>query len=298
MPRHKHPILHRLLHRAGFTLLDVTIALAVVALVAAAATPVMLRQAQIRQAERTAEEMLLIGDAAKFWYKDHDDTWPPSIEAMKDEGYLPSAFSGVSPFGTNYATTAGSPNFRVGVELPADLATAISTKLPLSSVASGGGSTSTAEYEMPPPGASADQTGLVQEVVATYAPTQDTLNTWWTNTGLVGSITPRFDDSVIEATAYLPHAYTYSSQCEYRIGHFRIRNETDNADSDRVVIGARSAPSSGIGYIHTPALVNMRYTVDSTAPRTFRVQFMSDTSCAAVGTGSTTKTLILREIKQ
>lgn len=146
---------------------------------------------------------------------------------------------------------------------------------------------------------------ILQEVVATSTEQDSTTSQTFQNTSLSASITPLRSNSVIEAIAFVPvaNAQRGSGSQNLRQGSFRLRNATDDATlgtsrfgRDLVEDSSESAPS------YAPVIVMGRFTVNSTAERTIRLQFSSGQSGTRViavgGAAGSPLTLRLREIAQ
>jgi hypothetical protein len=146
---------------------------------------------------------------------------------------------------------------------------------------------------------------VVQEVIATRTTADVVTATTFTDTGLSAAITPLYNNSIIEAIAVIPRAHVYATGAggvAHHQGQFRLRNSTNSVDGDRFRIGRlRTTTSDTGGQLYVPATVLMRYTVTSTAARTFVLQAEVYGSDMAISTGAETYakcSLILREIKQ
>lgn len=101
----------------GFTLLELAVVLAALALVSTAVIPFFVRQAEITAAYRTTKEISTIQEASK-WYYVNNKTWPASIETLKTAGLLNPSWSSSNPWGNNYATSATGTSFTVTTLVP------------------------------------------------------------------------------------------------------------------------------------------------------------------------------------
>jgi len=108
----------RRLRHAGFTLVEVALAMAMLSLLAAAIVPVAIRQVELRFAQRTGREVSLIQDGAKWFYVDQR-RWPTSIAELQTGQYLNASWNGLTPWGQPYTLTQTSTSFSVSAPVPA-----------------------------------------------------------------------------------------------------------------------------------------------------------------------------------
>lgn len=142
----------------GFSMLELALGMAVLALVAGAVTPVAIRYVRQEAAHKTAREVRTVLDAAKVFYVVHQ-RWPNGLTELRTSGDLPAAF-GTSPFGTNYSGSVTGSQFQVTVDVPNDVAAAVERVLPLTtSVPASANTTITAV--MPVPGLSSETSVLL-----------------------------------------------------------------------------------------------------------------------------------------
>ena len=107
----------RRLH-AGFTLVEVALAMAILSLLAAAVVPVAIRQVELQFAQRTGREVSLIQESAKWFYVDQR-RWPASIAELQSSRYLNPSWNGLTPWGQPYTLTRTSASFSVSAPVPA-----------------------------------------------------------------------------------------------------------------------------------------------------------------------------------
>ena len=107
----------RLVH-AGFTLVEVALAMAILSLLAAAVVPVAIRQVELQFAQRTGREVSLIQEGAKWFYVDQR-RWPTSIAELQAGRYLNPSWNGLTPWGQPYALAQTSTSFSVSASVPA-----------------------------------------------------------------------------------------------------------------------------------------------------------------------------------
>ena len=137
----------------GFTLIELAIALAVLALLASVAVPYAATQIRNQAAEKVAREMLAIADAAKSYYL-ANAAWPANLSILQEAGYLPAVWGATNPFGNAYTVTSGT-TLTVASTVPADLAPTVARLVPLGTQAAVAGGTTVAG-SWPRPGQSSD----------------------------------------------------------------------------------------------------------------------------------------------
>ena len=103
---------------AGFTLVEVALAMAILSLLAAAVVPVAIRQVELQFAQRTGREVSLIQEGAKWFYVDQR-RWPASIAELQNGRYLNPSWNGLTPWGQPYTLTQTSTSFSVSAAVPA-----------------------------------------------------------------------------------------------------------------------------------------------------------------------------------
>jgi prepilin-type N-terminal cleavage/methylation domain-containing protein len=107
----------RRLH-AGFTLVEVALAMAILSLLAAGIVPVAIRQVELQFAQRTGREVSLIQEGAKWFYVDQR-RWPASIAELQSGQYLNPSWNGLTPWGQPYTLSQTSTLFSVAAPVPA-----------------------------------------------------------------------------------------------------------------------------------------------------------------------------------
>lgn len=151
--------------RGGFSLLEISAVLAMIAIVTASVLPLVLGRAQQEAAHAAARDMAAILDAAKNFYASrpvNDLRWPSGLDELRASGFIPQSFSAVTPFNTPYAAAPDSSGsfFTVRAEFPGTLAAGIARQLPLSTTTTAAAGEIVAG-SVPVPGLSADLTQVL-----------------------------------------------------------------------------------------------------------------------------------------
>jgi len=113
----------------GFTLLELAVALAGLAIITTAAIPYFIRQAEVAAAQRTTKEVSSIQEAAK-WYRVQNDAWPASVATLQTAGYLNLSWAAQNPWGNAYSISSNSTSLTVTATLPDSMGGILSRVLP------------------------------------------------------------------------------------------------------------------------------------------------------------------------
>lgn len=148
----------------GFSLLELTIVLIIITILASAIVPQLINGYLIKAANKTALDMSSIEEASRAYYLENNN-WPTNIAALQTGNYLPSTWNVINPFGlsasapSNYTYNISStgPALTVSTFVPTAAEPTIQNLLPVTSV-SGNTINSTVSV---PGGASSLQTGTI-----------------------------------------------------------------------------------------------------------------------------------------
>jgi prepilin-type N-terminal cleavage/methylation domain-containing protein len=134
----------------GFSLLEATVVIIILTILASAAIPVLSRSFIEKAANKTALDMSAIEEAARAFYIDNNkwpdnSAYPTAIAALQAGNYLPSAWNAVNPFGASsggasgyaYSTSSNASSFTVYTFVPASAAPMVQNLLPTSSMSAG-----------------------------------------------------------------------------------------------------------------------------------------------------------------
>lgn len=154
-------------YKKGFLLVELSIALALMAMLAGAIIPSFIKSIQITAGEKTAKEITIIQEAARIYYIDHD-TWPADLQVLQTNGYLNSAWVTNNPWSNAYSPSSTTNTYTVSTTLPAEWTQLVGSYLP--SVVINGESISSSISR---PGSSAIaevRTGAIEMWATTTAP--------------------------------------------------------------------------------------------------------------------------------
>ncbi len=98
-----------LTNNKAFSLLEVTVVIIILTILASGAIPVLSRSYIEKAGNKTALDMNAIQEAVRAYYIDHNkwpdnSVYPTAIAALQAGNYLPSSWNGINPFGVNAAT--------------------------------------------------------------------------------------------------------------------------------------------------------------------------------------------------
>lgn len=131
----------------AFTLIELSIVLAIVGVMAASLITNQLEQLQVKLAQVTAEEVRIIQQAAMKYYVDKSGNWPNVTGNLTNEGYLNPNWDENNKFGNGYVLASSDKNLTVSTQVPVKYAYVFNQSL---SQISWSGNTLTSQ--IPPPG--------------------------------------------------------------------------------------------------------------------------------------------------
>lgn len=103
--------------KKGFTLFQLAVILGGLALASTVAIPYFIRKAEIIAAYRTAREVSTVQEASKWYYR-NANTWPDSVQTLKNTGYLNPSWPAVNPWGWSYTVTSNPASFTATTTVP------------------------------------------------------------------------------------------------------------------------------------------------------------------------------------
>lgn len=123
-----------ILREKAFSLLEVSISMGIMALLASAIVPTVIRDVEIKAAEKTIVEIGIIQQAAKKFYQDRH-AWPSSLGQLQQEAYVSPLWSLKNPWNHEYQISVDANTLSVSVEVPVNLVEMLKQRLPAASSA-------------------------------------------------------------------------------------------------------------------------------------------------------------------
>lgn len=110
-------------------MVELSIVMAVVAILAYSIVPFGIRLAQIKASEKTAMEMAMIEEASQNYYKDNH-LWPADITTLKNTNYLNPNWIASNPWHNPYQITNTNLTFTVSTDVPVQWTNLVASRLP------------------------------------------------------------------------------------------------------------------------------------------------------------------------
>ncbi len=120
-------------NKNGFSLIELCIVLAIMAILTGSITPIFIKSIQIKAGEKTALEMSVIEEAARAYYVAYN-AWPASIAALQNAGYLSSSWIANNPWQNSYNISSAINTFTVSTDLPQEWTQLVARDLPSTSI--------------------------------------------------------------------------------------------------------------------------------------------------------------------
>ena len=120
----------------GFSLVELSIVMGVIAVLATAILPIAVRSIEMKAGEKTVTEVVLIQDAARKFYS-QQKAWPSDLAQLQAMGYLSTRWSLLNPWGNPYQISSTPKIFSVSTVVPQNLVSMLAFRLPQSSVDQG-----------------------------------------------------------------------------------------------------------------------------------------------------------------
>lgn len=117
----------------GFSILELAIAMSIVAMLSMTMAPALVQMVQIKAAEKTALEINLIQDAARNYYA-LNKQWPTTIQQLKDTAYLDSNWSIKNPWDNEYRIDVKSSLLMVSTKSPPEWTKLIAAHVPAATI--------------------------------------------------------------------------------------------------------------------------------------------------------------------
>ena len=116
----------------GFTLIELCIVMAILAILAGSATPVFIKKIQIKAGEKTALEISAVEQAALAYYV-VNNVWPSNIQTLQSSGYINPSWSANNPWQNPYTISSTQNSFTVSTTVPSEWTSLVARDLPTSS---------------------------------------------------------------------------------------------------------------------------------------------------------------------
>lgn len=113
----------------AFSLIELSIAMGVMAVLASSIVPVAIRSFQIRAGEKTALEMSMIEEAGRNYYVDNH-AWPVDIPILQVQGYLNSQWDSLNPWHNPYQINSTNLQMTVVTNVPVQWTNLVASHLP------------------------------------------------------------------------------------------------------------------------------------------------------------------------
>lgn len=113
----------------AFSLIELSIALAILAILTSSIVPIVIRSLEIKAAEKIVLEMAMIQQASQNYYADQN-SWPSDISALQAGSFLNPAWNPLNPWHNPYQITNNGLSLTVSTDLPALWAALVASRLP------------------------------------------------------------------------------------------------------------------------------------------------------------------------
>lgn len=120
-------------NKNGFSLIELCIVLAILAILAGSITPVFIKRIQVKAGEKTAVEMSVIQQAASAYFV-ANNAWPANLTALQNAGYLNPFWVTNNPWQNAYTISSNSSTFTVSTIVPQEWINLVARDLPTSSI--------------------------------------------------------------------------------------------------------------------------------------------------------------------
>ena len=117
----------------GFTLIELCVVMAILAILAGSATPVFIKRIQIKAGEKTALEISAIEQSALAYYVTNN-VWPSNIQTLQSSGYLNPSWVTNNPWQNPYNVSSTQNSFTVSTTVPTEWTNLVARDLPTSSI--------------------------------------------------------------------------------------------------------------------------------------------------------------------
>ena len=114
--------------KKGFSLVEIAIAMAVTAILASSVIPLAIKGAQIKAAEKTSLEILMIQEASRNYFIDHQ-AWPLDMTVLQEQGYLNPQWIIRNPWQHAYQISSTAQGLTVSSQVPDEWTKLVASRL-------------------------------------------------------------------------------------------------------------------------------------------------------------------------
>jgi prepilin-type N-terminal cleavage/methylation domain-containing protein len=133
-------------NKKGFSLIELCIVIAIMAILTGSITSVFIRRIQIKAGEKIAQEMSLLQEAARAYFV-ANNAWPASIQVLQNAGYLSPSWITNNSWQNPYIISSNPNSFTVSTSVPQEWVDLVARDLPASAI-----SANTVSSTVPNPG--------------------------------------------------------------------------------------------------------------------------------------------------
>ncbi len=112
----------------AFSLIELSISMAVIAILTSSIIPIAIRSFQIKAAEKTALEVIMIQDASRNYYL-YNNGWPADIPTLQAQGYLNNKWLATNPWRNSYLISNNNLGLTVSTDVPIKLINLVASHL-------------------------------------------------------------------------------------------------------------------------------------------------------------------------
>lgn len=159
-------------NKKGFSLIELCIVFAIMAILAGSITPVFIRRVQIKAGEKAALEISLLQEAARAYFA-ANNAWPASIQVLQSAGYLSPSWITNNPWQNPYVISSNVNSFTVSTSVPQEWVNLVARDLPVSFV-----SVNTVSSTVPNPGNAVSET-LPQGTIVMWSGSITSIPSGW-----------------------------------------------------------------------------------------------------------------------
>lgn len=226
--------------KKGFSLVELCIVLAILAVLAGSITPVYIKRIQVKAGEKTSLEMSVIQQAALSYYLENN-AWPDNLTALQTAGYLNPSWVTNNPWQNPYAIYSSLGSFTVSTIVPQEWTGLVARDLPTSSI-----SGTSVNSSVPAPGSMLDSSLPAGAIIIWSGSIASIPDGWQLCDGTNGTpdlrdkfiVGARVDDAGTAKTnitgaltkygGSISHNHTFSAIAQANSDHHAVRNDYQN----------------------------------------------------------------------